>query len=100
MSGYVMRNSSKPKSMGERYHYTGIAMIDALLSSGALRKSQAGFEIADIDQAFGALSNLAEKVLSFYTEEKKTKKDKEAFVKELRAKGSSQPLIKFKELLQ
>lgn len=100
MSGYLVRNSSKPKSMGERYHYTGIAMIDALLSNGALKKTESGYEITDVDRAFKTFSKIAEKVLSFYIDETKTKKDKEDFVEELRAKAKSQNLIKFKELLQ
>ncbi len=100
MSGYLVRNSSKPKSMGERYHYTGIAMIDSLISSGALKKTAKGYEITDVDKAFKALSGIADKTLSFYTDESKTKKGKEVFVKELRAKARGADLVKFKELLQ
>lgn len=98
--GFIMRNSSELKSMGGRYHYAGVAMMDALISSGALKLTSNGYEITDINKAFKALSKVAEKALDFYTDKSKTKKEKDAFVDNIMAKATSESLMKVKEILK
>ena len=99
ISGFIKRNSNELYSMSGRYHYAGIAMIDALISSGALKPTKTGYEITDVDKAFKALSGLTEKVLTFYTDESKTRKEKDAFVNNIITRSKAGEVAKFKDLL-
>lgn len=100
ISSYIAKNASETGSFGERYHFTGIAMISALLNEGALKKSGDHYKITSVEKAWQTLDKLADEVLSCYTDQNFGKKERNEYVKKIKALAKSEAVTQFKEKLE
>ncbi len=95
ISSCIKDYPSTPGSLGERYYYYGIAIVHNLLTSGALRKTASGYEIVDVNLAFKSLSELADEVLSLFTDQHIKKEKVENYIFELKNKAKDKQVKVF-----
>lgn len=84
-----------PGSLGERYHYYGLAIAHKLLAGGAVRKTSAGYEITDVNLAFEDLSSLADEVLAIFTDKNIKKEEVKKYIAELKQKAKDKKVKQF-----
>ncbi|MFA6410468.1 MAG: hypothetical protein WCW26_02735 [Candidatus Buchananbacteria bacterium] len=64
---YLAHESSEKGSGGERYYYTGAAVISELMTRGIIVKAENGYQVTDYRQGIEVLAQMGEKILAdFY----------------------------------
>lgn len=90
---YLKNKSGKKSGAGEPYYICGATILGSLLEKGLVAKKDSNYEIVNPQACVEEISNIGDKVLSFYTNSGTKSVDVKNYINELRAKGQK-PLIK------
>ncbi|MFA6304210.1 MAG: hypothetical protein WCV73_03780 [Patescibacteria group bacterium] len=94
---YLANNSSDKGSDGERYYYSGLAMIDRLLVSGAITMENGRYHIIDASKGVESIARLGQEILDrFYLSENSGKKEVKDYIGSLRKKKNAPEIQAFK----
>jgi hypothetical protein len=90
---YLKNKSNKPASAGEPYYICGATIFSNLIEKGLIINKEDGYEISNYEDCVREISNLGEKVLSFYTNMEIKPADVKNYINELRKK-SQEPIVR------
>jgi len=93
LADYLINYSINDKSEGERYHLTGVAIVNRLIEKNVLIKVDDHYETGDPEKVFEVISELAEETISFYIDPKKSRKDAKDYLEKIR-KSAHSPAIR------
>ena len=87
-------------TLGERYHYVGIAMAAKLLASGAVRENGDRYEVVSAERGFAALAELGDEVMQYYTNPAGKPADVKNYIKKLKALTKDPSIVKLSNILK
>lgn len=96
LADYLANKSSDPGSDGEAYYYTGLAIVDQLLSQGVLAEEGDGYRIADPQKGIAIVSQMGNDILKrFYTNTESTPQEAKKYVQAIKKREQDPQIQKF-----